>query len=307
MAKITDIIENAIKTGDRSTPITLVTHCSVPRFHADETAATAILKILFRKYNIACKVHHTYTPEEDGYTDETPNCVVYDIGLGMYDHHQKDGENEHCLRKDKDGVIRKYSSIGLIWKEIGHYLVPDEYIDEVYNNIIKPIDDNDNGFRVNPLSYAITQLNAAPNSKYNNLEMFNVAGGIFELIFNHIFDNIQCKKDEEEATNRIINKAKEQGKNYVVTDAFMPSMAPTCSKQGIAFYIYPNIRDHEGYYCFRTINVPDGEMNEHIIDIPQEVREWEGVTFLHPSAFLGSAVSKERAIEIVETIIKNNN
>ena len=48
-------------------------------------------------------------------------------------------------------------------------------------------------------------------------------------------------------------------------------------------------------------------MNVHFVDIPESVRDWDGITFLHPNRFLGSAETKEIAIETVETIIKMSN
>ena len=308
MATITEIVEN-VKNGNRPNLVTLVTHKSSTSFHADDVSATALLRILFDVLlGVKTQTVHTFNPAEEGYTDETPNCIVYDIGLGMYDHHQPDGQNEHCLREDPDGVIRKYSSVGLIWKEAGKYILPEEYyINEVYKNLIKFIDDNDNGFESNPLSFCIRCMNCPPNrvSKHDTDDYFEYAVNSMITFFTNVFNTYLAKKEEEDEITSIINAAKvtNNGK-YVVSDHYLAGMVSACAREQIPFYIYPNVRDNG--YCFRTITPVGGEMNDHIVDIPQDVRNWEGVTFLHPSAFLGSAVSKARAIEIVETILSNN-
>lgn len=304
MATITEIIKN-IKNDNKPEEVVLVTHKSTSRFHADEVSSTALLRILFgNKYFVKTKLVKTFEPAKDGYTDQTPDCIVYDIGMGMYDHHQPDGQNQHCLREDPDGVIRKYSSVGLIWKEIAKELVPEEYIEDIYNNLIRYIDDNDNGFESNPLSYCIRNMNVPPNKEYDSDNAFECAALAMQLFFENIFDTVWAKKEEEDEINTLINATKSIGKKYVVSDKYLDGMVAVCAREQIPFYIYPNVRDNG--YCFRTITPVGGEMNDHIVDIPQDVRNWEGVTFLHPSAFLGSAVSKARAIEIVETILSNN-
>ncbi len=111
-----------------------ITHAG--KFHSDEIMATAVLNHLhgdamhlFRTYNV---------PEEfDG--------IAYDIGGGMYDHHQCGGNGE------RDNGI-KYSSCGLIWKDFGRTLLKNANItdiDQAWNNIDKnifeSIDADDNG------------------------------------------------------------------------------------------------------------------------------------------------------------------
>ena len=79
MAKISEIKN----TGEI---VTLVTHAG--NFHSDDVVATAILELYFYDKGIKTKIVRTFKPDEMGYTDDTPNCVIYYIGLGQYDHHQ---------------------------------------------------------------------------------------------------------------------------------------------------------------------------------------------------------------------------
>ena len=78
-------------------------------FHADETMATAILNKVFNNL-ILCRTFKV--PEE-----VAAPVIVYDIGGGKYDHHQKGGNG--CR---ENGV--PYSSAGLIWRDFGR-LIPE--------------------------------------------------------------------------------------------------------------------------------------------------------------------------------------
>lgn len=296
MSTITEILNN------HPEEVTLVTHIPKPRHHADDVAATALLRILLDKYGIKHKTIHTFYPKDFlGYDDNTPNVIIYDIGLGMYDHHQPSPKDVHCLRLDSDGTTRKFSSVGLIWREIGHLLVPGDYVNDVYNNVIRAIDDQDNGNGFNPLSFCIGCMNTPANrTSTNETEAFEKAVDVMRILFSHVFENYIAKGEEKEEAEKIV--ASYKGKNYVSSDTYIATIIELCSINEIPFYIYPNSRDNG--WCFRTITPVGGEMNDHIVDIPQEVRDWEGVTFLHPSGFLCSVDTKERAIEIIEKLCK---
>ena len=269
-------------TGTTNT-IHLVTHGGV--FHADDVAATALLQIYLSVKGYRYEVIRTYDPASLGYTDDTPNSIIYDVGGGKFDHHQIN--DDHIIRTD--GL--KYSSVGLIWQQIGPNLVGG-YADEVYNNFFRYIDDQDNGNGMNPLSWAI-----------RSFENFNTAVLIMKTMITNVILSYRRKIKNEKKINQIINNYynRNSNSNYIITDEYIDGMVTACSSNEIAFWIYPNER---GGYCFRTIPADKNDMmGKHIIDIPQEVRDWDGVTFLHPTAFLGSAETKEKAIEVVEKIL----
>jgi uncharacterized UPF0160 family protein len=298
--KIKEIIER-IKKGE-CTEVTLVTHSSNPRFHTDDVSATALLELLFvDKYGIKTELVKTFKPAEEGYTDDTVDCVVYDIGLGQYDHHQVGEEANHVFRPDGG----KYASVGLIWREVGTEFVSDEkHKTYVYESLIKYIDDADNGVESNPLTFMIRQLNCPPNrtngfSNTNEHEFIH-AVTIMKTLFRNLFYTIDAEVEEHEDCLKAI---KTSNGVYVATETYISSMVNELTKENIPFYIYPNSR---GGYCFRAIPKEEGSMNNHIINIPDEVRTWDGVTFLHPSCFLGSAESKEKAIEVVTRITSEN-
>ena len=63
----------------------LITHSS--KFHADDVFSTALMLIL----NPNAKVTRTLEPEiaEEVYKSRNESYIIYDIGRGEFDHHQK--------------------------------------------------------------------------------------------------------------------------------------------------------------------------------------------------------------------------
>ena len=106
-----------------------VTHAGV--FHADEVFATAML----RKINPDFKVTRVFKVIE---TDE--NTLVYDIGGGEFDHHQKGGNGSR-----ENGI--PFASFGLLWREFGNLLVADEDVrNMVDRDLVSIVDAFDNGY-----------------------------------------------------------------------------------------------------------------------------------------------------------------
>ena len=78
-------------------------------FHADEVFATALLRMIDPSFYIERQKDRNY---------EVPNkedILVFDIGLGKYDHHQ-----ENALFRENG---KKYSSVGLILKDFWLFLL----------------------------------------------------------------------------------------------------------------------------------------------------------------------------------------
>ena len=102
-----------------------ITHSG--RFHVDDVISTIFLSkiidsvILARVLTISNK--------------DVKDKIVYDIGLGEFDHHQKNRNGQR-----DNGIF--YSSIGLLWKKFGK-----EYLKKIgvkYKELIQNIDAADN-------------------------------------------------------------------------------------------------------------------------------------------------------------------
>lgn len=301
--KIIDVIRNADQTKDT---ITLVTHKG--KFHSDDVMATAILKLLFEEeLKFKTNLVRTFTPKEDGYDDNTPNTIVYDIGLGQYDHHQVGEDAKHCIRVDeitdefgqKHTVVKKYAAVGLIWNEIGEQWIGKKYAQIIYDSIIRFVDDHDNGNGHNPLSTFISMMN--PNILNPTDKMFDINfDRAVNLCMNFFRETIAHYRFIQNCERALIIAVANSDGACLVTDYYLPGADDICREHSIPFYVYPNQR---GGWCFKTISTSVEDMNSHICDIPNEVRDWEGVTFLHPSCFLGSAETRERAIEICHILV----
>ena len=96
------------------------------KFHADDVFATALLRILRPDFEVRRGFE---VPEDfDG--------IVYDIGGGMFDHHDA-GRAER-----PNGV--PYAAFGLLWKVFGPRLVGEHQARLLDENFVQPLDLNDN-------------------------------------------------------------------------------------------------------------------------------------------------------------------
>ena len=96
------------------------------KFHADDVFATALLQIL--RPDIRITRGFTVPDDFDG--------IVYDIGFGMFDHHQEPREYR------ANGV--PYAAFGLLWRVLGPGLVGERQARLIDENFIQPLDLNDN-------------------------------------------------------------------------------------------------------------------------------------------------------------------
>ncbi len=125
---------NNIILTDNLNEANCVTHSGT--FHVDDVIATIFLSKIFDKI-ILIRI-----PSIENI--QTKNKVVYDIGFGEFDHHQKNRNGKRL-----NGIY--YSSIGLLWKKYGKkYLRKQNVydIDKTFNYIdeelIQYIDATDN-------------------------------------------------------------------------------------------------------------------------------------------------------------------
>ena len=117
------------------------------KFHADDVFATALLQIL--RPDIKITRGFVVPDDFDG--------IVYDVGFGMFDHHQ---EPRECR---PNGV--PYAALGLLWRVLGPGLVGERQARLIDENFIQPLDLNDNTGEQNSLCDAIGFFNPVWDSK----------------------------------------------------------------------------------------------------------------------------------------------
>lgn len=286
-----------------------ITHGGV--FHADEVMATVILA----KATGNVKVCRTFkVPEE--LSDEV---VVYDIGGGKFDHHQKGGNG--CR---ENGV--PFAAAGLIWREFGPKIVansvnPEKVWDLVDRNLIQGIDATDNGtmpkaeYPATSLSISgvISGFNPTWDRKVDPDESFLQAVALAQ----QVFDNVLASAESVTKAEAIVEEAlaKSEG-NIMVLDQFVPwdeaIFSSESEKAGsIQFVVFPSNRGGFNWQC-----VPDslGSFGQRK-PVPEswkglrgeELQKVTGVataSFCHPAGFIGGAETLEDAISLAKLAAK---
>ena len=96
------------------------------KFHADDVFSYALL--LYLNPAITITRGNKVPKDFDG--------IVFDIGRGKYDHHQKDS------RIRENGI--PYAAFGLLWEELGKGILGEELAAKFEESVIQPLDNNDN-------------------------------------------------------------------------------------------------------------------------------------------------------------------
>lgn len=257
------------------------------KFHSDDVFSAALLKYM----NPDIKIIRGFVVPEDF------EGIVFDIGLGEFDHHQND------RRVRENGI--PYAAFGLLWNKYGADIIGEEEALEYDRKFIEDMDLSDNTGSDNELCYIISEFNPSWDSEESFDEAFekavDVAYTILTNHFNSIFGMIRAKdmvcKAMEESDGTILQLAKHAPwKKYVKGSTYL-------------FVVYPSQRGGYSAQC-----VEDEDTKELICPFPEE---WRGksseelptisgiatLRFCHNSGFLIAADTKEDVIlACLETI-----
>lgn len=202
-----------IKLTKQYNKANFVTHSGT--FHVDDVISTIFLSKMFKEINLI------RVPSMDNRS--VNNKLVFDIGLGEFDHHQKNRNG-----KRENGIY--YSSIGLLWKKYGKdYLknIKAKNIDKVYKymdkELIQYIDATDNmqmEYLKNKTSPDFVKL---CNPEWNE-NVTEEEGFIRALKLADEFWSIYIKHAlaEVEAIEIIIKKTNGTNENYAIFDKELP-------------------------------------------------------------------------------------
>ena len=273
------ILAQSLKTG--------FTHGGV--FHADDVFATALLMLVNPKIHIT---RGFSVPE--GFAG-----IVYDIGGGEFDHHQKDS------RVRENGV--PYAAFGLLWERFGSMLISDEDAREFDRSFVQPIDKSDNTGEINILSIIIADKKPSwqePSRQMDNAfwEAVHMAKEMLEGRFRQI-------RADRAAYEAVRGKAAQCGGRILYLEQVMPWKAAVRDLD-ILYVIYPSIRGG-----FNIQAVPDSK-DERKLKLPFP-EEWRGadrkrlkeltgidsLEFCHNSGFLCAAGTLEDAYRVAEEAI----
>lgn len=190
-----------------------VTHSGC--FHTDDIMSTIFLSKIIKDVVLI------RLPSTENIT--LKNKIVYDIGFGEFDHHQKNRNG-----KRKNGIY--YSSIGLLWKKFGKEYLKNlkissiekifEYMDK---ELIQYIDATDNmqteylKNKVSPdfIKYCNPQWNENISENKAFIHALKLADEFWEIYIKHAIAEV-------EAIELILNKAKVCKECYLVFDKDLP-------------------------------------------------------------------------------------
>lgn len=110
-------------------------------FHADDVFSSALLLTLNPDIRI----------ERGNKAPDAYEGIVFDIGLGRFDHHQSE------KRVRGNGV--PYASFGLLWEEYGALLLEEADAGQFDKEFVQILDESDNTGKVNLISQCISEWN----------------------------------------------------------------------------------------------------------------------------------------------------
>ena len=254
------------------------------KFHADDVFSSALL--LYLNPEITITRGNKVPDDFDG--------IVFDIGRGRYDHHQKDS------RIRENGI--PYAAFGLLWEDLGCEILGDELAEKFDEAFVQPLDNNDNTGEKNELASLIGSFNPSWDENGGTDEAFfravSVAGMILENKFARYLGNERADKRIEE----VLETRDQTGDSRIlVLPEFIPCQK-RLSETEVAFVIFPSNRDG---YCIQpqkkeySLNYKCSFPSEWLGLENEELQKETGLssaTFCHKGGFLMSVGDLSDAI-----------
>lgn len=254
------------------------------KFHADDVFSSALL--LYLNPEITITRGNKVPDDFDG--------IVFDIGRGRYDHHQKDS------RIRENGI--SYAAFGLLWEDLGCEILGDELAEKFDEAFVQPLDNNDNTGEKNELASLIGSFNPSWDENGGTDEAFfravSVAGMILENKFARYLGNERADKRIEE----VLETRDQTGDSRIlVLPEFIPCQK-RLSETEVAFVIFPSNR---GGYCIQpqkkeySLNYKCSFPSEWLGLENEELQKETGLssaTFCHKGGFLMSVGDLSGAI-----------
>ena len=262
-----------------------LTHGSI--FHADDVFSTALITLI----NPKISVKRAFEVPEDF------SGIVYDIGMGQYDHHQEDKE----IREN--GV--PYASFGLLWRELGEdFFEGDKKAADAFDaQFVQPLDSYDNGVERNTTCLEIALMNPnwdedcspeAIDKKF--FEAVEFAKRILSLKRESVISANKATAIVENAL-RVMG---EDNSEICVLQQFVPWQRALIDSNA-KYVVFPSAR---GGWNAQAVPIENGSF-ETKLPFPEEWRGkqklellcmQDGLTFCHPSGFLIATDTQEQAI-----------
>lgn len=292
-------------TKDQSSA-TAITHGGI--FHADEVFGTVILSKVMENISIA----RVFKVAEDA----NPEAVVFDIGSGRFDHHQKGGNGVR-----ENGI--PYAACGLLWKEYGMQICantanPERAFAMIDARLIAGIDANDNGYgeRSDTAGMSVSAVISGFNPRWNENETpdekFLKAVEMAETIFDNTFKSVACTLEAESVVEDAIEKSED---DIVVLEHFVPWQGSLLHSRNpkaatAKFMVFPSIRGGWNWQGIpidsttRDLRKPCPSNWNGLKD--EELQKASGVktaTFVHQAGFIGGCKTLDDTIKMAKEAI----
>ena len=113
--------------------------------------------------------------------------IVFDIGRGEFDHHQKDS------RIRENGV--PYAAFGLLWEAVGADILGEELAVKFDESFVQPLDNNDNTGEKNELATLIGNFNPSWDYEGGSDEAFFQAVSVAGMILENKFERYRAMRE----------------------------------------------------------------------------------------------------------------
>ena len=198
------------------------------KFHADDVFSSALL--LYINPEIVISRGNKVPEDFDG--------IVFDIGRGRYDHHQKDS------RVRENGV--PYAAFGLLWEVLGKEILSEELAEKMDESFIQPLDINDNTGEKNELATLIGNFNPPWDAKGGSDEAFFQAVSVAGMILENKFERYRGNARADQRVEQVLEEHNPKDRILVLPE-FIPCQKALAETE-IAFVIFPSNR---GGYCIQ--------------------------------------------------------
>ena len=198
------------------------------KFHADDVFSAALL--LYLNPEITITRGNRVPDDFEG--------IVFDIGRGRYDHHQKDS------RVRENGV--PYAAFGLLWEVLGKEILGEELAEKMDESFIQPLDINDNTGEKNELATLIGNFNPPWDAKGGSDEAFFQAVSVAGMILENKFERYRGNARADQRVEQVLEEHNPKDRILVLPE-FIPCQKALAETE-IAFVIFPSNR---GGYCIQ--------------------------------------------------------
>ena len=257
-----------------------LTHSGI--FHADDVFATAFIELINPDIKI---IRSNSVPDDfDG--------IVYDVGLGEFDHHGSDNEAR------ENGI--PYAAFGKLWRKFAKDVYGEYVSKKIDRCLIESLDLSDNTGKSDSLCLAIAAFNPIGNDS-NGDKKFREAVFLAKTILEKLIKKEQTFFEEEKLVKEIYDKA--VNKEIIVLDRYL-HFKDTLPGTDAVYVVHPSNR--EGYVAQAvTINSETRELKKPfpkkwLTELPSYL------TFCHKSGFLIAGLTLEDVIHACNIALKGD-